>query len=594
MYTNSALLQKAVNAAHQSGIVVVAAAGNDNTTSKMYPAALDNVISVGSTGVNDEKSYFSNFGQSVDVSAPGSSILSTLPTYQISELSKEYGTLDGTSMASPLVAGLAALVKSANPDMSPIQITERIKATTDNIDAINADYAGKLGTGRINAHRALTGPALPINSIRITGATAGKTGESIKLAAIHEPSGATTPIKYMWEPEPISGQGSAEAIFKWGEAGPVQIKLTVTNEAGKQVIDVHDIRISDSRVRLESVSIEGETKAEVGAIVHLTAISYPADATDPLYRWVPEPLSGQNTSRASYKIDSVDGETIRVVVSNEISQVERTVTINGFVKPTPLESVSISGLTQIKRTGNARYHAVITPLDATAPVRYTWSPEPDEGQGTAFATYNNFDTIGTQNIRITVSAGGATKTASTPVNVVARTAKVRVIFDSFVNLGNECGANIYFMFGVNGTTQTFWKHQDDNAQGKNAYIMETTSSCGADYKFIKEFNGGIAESPYIEVEMSELDDLVIKVAMNEKDGYMRLVQQSSRSLRGLKGSSAPLWEHDSRYEDVGSRLVEDGPEHTVDHTMVDSGVRVDSGYFDQRYRIKYRLDVDWQ
>ncbi|MCA9926767.1 MAG: S8 family serine peptidase [Anaerolineales bacterium] len=151
-------IQSAINYAHQHNVVVVAAAGNDDSSNRFYPAAGNYVISVAATDNDDKKSSFSNYGSWVDISAPGSDILSTMPTYFVSLTPRaglDYGELGGTSMASPYVAGLASLVKARNPGWSPEQIEANILNTADNIDLQNGYYIGQLGAGRINAYEAV-------------------------------------------------------------------------------------------------------------------------------------------------------------------------------------------------------------------------------------------------------------------------------------------------------------------------------------------------------------------------------------------------------------------------------------------------------
>ncbi len=141
-----------MSAASSLGIVLVAAAGNDNVTTPFYPAAYAAVISVGATDIADGKSSFSNYGTTIDVMAPGTGIFSTL-----SGNGSEYGSLSGTSMACPLVAGLCALVLEQNPAFTPAEVKTALQNGCDNIDALNPSYIGMMGAGRINAFQTLSG-----------------------------------------------------------------------------------------------------------------------------------------------------------------------------------------------------------------------------------------------------------------------------------------------------------------------------------------------------------------------------------------------------------------------------------------------------
>ncbi len=144
----SFLGQEIINYATSIGSLVVAAAGNNNSPSAFYPASYKNVLAVAATDEGDMKTSFSNYGAGVDISAPGINIYSTWQdnTYR-------YGL--GTSFASPIAAGLAALVKSVFPNYLPNQIAEQIRTNCDDINSINPGYVNQLGRGRINAFKSL-------------------------------------------------------------------------------------------------------------------------------------------------------------------------------------------------------------------------------------------------------------------------------------------------------------------------------------------------------------------------------------------------------------------------------------------------------
>jgi len=129
--------------------ILIGAAGNESTSEISYPAAYSFILAVGSTNQMDRISYFSNYGSWVDIMAPGEAILTSIPGED------QYEAVDGTSMSTPIVAGIAALLRYSFPDSSNDFIYDKICAGTDDIDSLNPGYEGMLGTGRVNAAKAL-------------------------------------------------------------------------------------------------------------------------------------------------------------------------------------------------------------------------------------------------------------------------------------------------------------------------------------------------------------------------------------------------------------------------------------------------------
>ncbi|MEA1972689.1 MAG: S8 family serine peptidase, partial [Candidatus Cloacimonadota bacterium] len=148
-----------INYATNQGALVVTAAGNDNTEHNAsyqdYPSDCDNALCVAATTQNDSKASFSDYGDPIDISAPGVDIISTIIS------NNGYASFQGTSMASPIVAGVAAAVKSVSPELSPLEIRTRLMNTADYIDDVNDGYEGLLGTGRVNSFRAVMAEKLP-------------------------------------------------------------------------------------------------------------------------------------------------------------------------------------------------------------------------------------------------------------------------------------------------------------------------------------------------------------------------------------------------------------------------------------------------
>jgi hypothetical protein len=156
-YGESELLHEAVRYAYDAGVLVIAAAGNDNTNMKLYPAGYDEVIAVAATDQNDNKASFSNWGDWIELAAPGVQIYSTMPTYHVTlndwGYAMNYDYLNGTSMACPHVAGVAALVWSRYPSKTRDWVRQWLRYTADDLGDPGFDVY--YGYGRINARNAV-------------------------------------------------------------------------------------------------------------------------------------------------------------------------------------------------------------------------------------------------------------------------------------------------------------------------------------------------------------------------------------------------------------------------------------------------------
>lgn len=154
----SLTLQAAVNHAWENGVVLVAAAGNSNNPSRTYPAYYSNCIAVAATDNNDTKASFSSYGKWVDVAAPGENIYSTFPNHPfylqtVYDRSQNYDFGSGTSMSTPFVSGLAALVWSTDYGTSAQSVRDQIEQTADVVPGTGSYWRW----GRINACNAVGG-----------------------------------------------------------------------------------------------------------------------------------------------------------------------------------------------------------------------------------------------------------------------------------------------------------------------------------------------------------------------------------------------------------------------------------------------------
>lgn len=133
------------------GCLVVAAAGNEDTSAPLYPASYDYVLSVGATDETDTRANFSNYGPTLDLVAPGVGIFTT-------RYNNQYGATDGTSFSSPITAGAAALVWAVHPEYTPLQVGEQLRISADaSIYSVNPEsFQNKLGKGRLDVYKAVT------------------------------------------------------------------------------------------------------------------------------------------------------------------------------------------------------------------------------------------------------------------------------------------------------------------------------------------------------------------------------------------------------------------------------------------------------
>jgi subtilisin family serine protease len=146
--TYSQAEQEIITAAYESGSLVVAAAGANGSNQPFYPAAYEHAMAVTPTDQDDHKAYFADYGDWIDICAPGINIYTTWGE-------NTYTYLSGTSFSGPVVAGVALLVKTQNPHFTPDELEYRLEITAVDIDSLNPGYQGLLGAGRVDAYLAL-------------------------------------------------------------------------------------------------------------------------------------------------------------------------------------------------------------------------------------------------------------------------------------------------------------------------------------------------------------------------------------------------------------------------------------------------------
>jgi subtilisin family serine protease len=159
-YGSTSVLEDAVEYAREHGVLVIAATGNDDVNiddNPFYPACYTGVVGVAATDDQDNAAWFSNFGSGcTDISAPGDTIYSTLytddPTHDFTD---DYGYMSGTSMATPVVSGVASLVKANDMSLTADEVSDVVTLNAEDI-GLTDDY----GRGRVDAYLALQGTSV--------------------------------------------------------------------------------------------------------------------------------------------------------------------------------------------------------------------------------------------------------------------------------------------------------------------------------------------------------------------------------------------------------------------------------------------------
>ncbi|MEV8088396.1 S8 family peptidase [Streptomyces nigra] len=254
--------QSAINAAVSRGTTVVVAAGNSNANAANYsPASCANVISVAAADRQGNRSSYSNYGTVVDIAAPGgetnsvtaNGILSTLNSGTQGPSGENYAYYQGTSMAAPHIAGLAALMKSANASLTPAQIESAIKT---NARTLPGTCSGGCGAGLADATKTVQAVS--------GGSTGGTTFTSTSALSIPDAGSAVE------SPITVSGRGgNAPSALK------VDVDITHTYR-GDLVVDL--VAPDGSTYRLKSSS-GSDSADDVRATYTVNASTETADGT---------------------------------------------------------------------------------------------------------------------------------------------------------------------------------------------------------------------------------------------------------------------------------------------------------------------------
>lgn len=311
----SAAFQSAVNDVVNAGKVVVAAAGNDASSSVSQPANCSGVIAVTANTIDGDNADYANIGPEVTISAPGGGCgtMTTAQTctpfytsnglgvYSLSNMgtttpgADAYSWKIGTSMATPHVSGVVALMLSLAPSLTPAQITSYLRSSARPFPAGSScllqGNVGKCGAGLLDAQAALnmTSPVLVIsNPLQVV-----PPGTLVTLSGNAAPSSGQTFVSYQWTPFPsnpapvaLSGANTASASFTAPATGVYSFTLTATESGtGNSVTANATVRVNSAPV-LTAVSAQ---QVSAGSPLGFSVGATDADADPLIYNAVDLP-----------------------------------------------------------------------------------------------------------------------------------------------------------------------------------------------------------------------------------------------------------------------------------------------------------------
>jgi serine protease len=272
--------QEAINQVRAQGVIVVGAAGNDNSSTLMYPASYDGVISVSASTINRTLSSFSNFGSKIAVSAPGGDfndangdgrpdqIWSTVGDDSTGSIVYTYGPMVGTSQASPHMAGVLALMKAVRPTLTPTQVDTLLAAGRLTIDIGAPGRDDRFGHGLIDASKA----------VQAAQGTSNLPGILVATPNVINLSPATSTIKINL------GNGGDQALqVSAVQVTPASPWLSVAAPAGasglgEYTLTVNRANLTPGAYRANVNFVAGAVSTSVSVVMQVTAAGTTANS----------------------------------------------------------------------------------------------------------------------------------------------------------------------------------------------------------------------------------------------------------------------------------------------------------------------------
>lgn len=488
----------AVNFAYNNGAVICASSGNDGSNVLRYPAAYSNVVCVAATNSSDIKASFSNYHDTVDVSAPGENVNSTY-------WNDTYAALSGTSMSTPITAGTVALIRTKYPSWTNEQVVARLKLGVDSIYNVNPGFIGKLGTGRVNAFKCVSD--LPIVAIVSATASDSILGNNDGVYDINEVVTIALSYKNTW----IAGNN-------------ISLRLTTSDPDVEIVQDsVYAGNLASYTTYLTSHSAGFRVKAKSTCPFDKT-VTFTVNSSNNCY------MDGNAktftvTFRKGWAVHNINNMKLALTRDGAIGKKTQnygsSLLINGYTGPQILESGLMIGTSNTKvsdvcRRGSSPTN--ISDTDFTSLNAYSLqtpgSISNEDGRGLF-----NDDGAGTNKIGVTVRAESYAWNSAPDANYVI----LRYV------IKNTSGANITNMYaGI------YMYYTPNNTSSQNISALDTANKMGYTYN-------SVTTNPYLGVSLLSNQNLNFK-ALNATEvltGFTSQEKWDALSNGIVNGSLGP-------------------------------------------------------
>lgn len=316
---------EAIAYAIRKGVTVVVSAGNDNKNTSAYcPAHITGAVVVAATDKNDKKASFSNYGNSVDVAAPGVSIVSSVP-------GGKYQSYSGTSMAAPHVSAVAAMFKLDTPSFTPAKVESKIKKHTRDLGSKGWDKYYGYGIPDIRNLKTIQPTGIKLNK---TAATV-YTGDSVTLTAVVSPESATDK-SVTWS----SSNAKVATVSNGKVTGVSKGTATIAARTSNGKNASCKVTVKDKIIEVTGITLDKtEANLYTGESVTLTATVSPSNATDKSVTWSSSNarvatvssgrVTGVSAGTATVTARTANGKTASCQITVQSKNVEVTkITLN--------------------------------------------------------------------------------------------------------------------------------------------------------------------------------------------------------------------------------------------------------------------------